>query len=102
MKMSKKSNGKLLQDILIELATLKERMKNCIDQNAIDHKEIKDKLDEIENISGKEMKDVETRLRKLEDKELQLSTTWKIIISLALAIPTIFTIINTIKAWYHL
>jgi len=90
--MSKKSNGRLLADILAELATLKERVNNCISQNSEDHKEIKDTLNEVKRVTGDEIKEIEVKIRKLEDKNLQLSTGWKIGIFLMGFVPTAITV----------
>lgn len=95
--MSRKTNGKLLQEVLVAVVRLEERMKNYICKNDEDHKTMKTTLSELSKTAGEEMKSVEIRLRKLEDKGLQLSTTIKILIFLAGAIPTVITILVAFK-----
>jgi hypothetical protein len=89
-----KSNGKLLKELLVAVATLEERVNNYINKNNEDHNEMKDVLKLIQRVAGDEIKEIEKRLRVLEDRKLQLSTTWKIAILLMGFIPTIFTILR--------
>ena len=90
----KKTNGNLLKELVSGVATITERINNSISKNDEDHKEIKETLKDIRKISGDEIKDVRDRLKVLEDKKIEFSTTAKFCLFLLGLIPTIITILR--------
>jgi len=94
MSEGKKTNGKLLHELLVNLATITERINNHINKNNEDFTEIKETLKDIQKITGNEVKDIRDRLKVLEEKEIKLSTTWKICFFVFGAVPTIIAILK--------
>jgi len=91
------NNSELLTELRIEFATLAEQFKAACESNNKDHSEIKEQLTSLSKIAGEEIKQIEERLRKLEDKSLTLSVTWKTIIFLIGAAPIILAVLEHFK-----
>lgn len=92
--MSKLDRDSLLWKIYENLIRTEERLKALADANTIDHNDIRKEL--ITTYSKQE--ELGKRIEKLEHRDIQLSTTWKIIIMILGAIPTILTILNILGA----
>lgn len=95
-KVSKVNDTELEKDILWKihenLIRAEERLRALIEANSSEHKDIRaDLLDAI-----KKTEEMEKRIKKLEDKAIAISTSWKIAFFLIGSIPTIILILDKI------
>ena len=95
--MKKKTNGDILLDIYQRIVKLETKLDDVCKQNDIDHKEIKDRLNQLKIKVNDEISHMDKRIENLEHKSLSLSSQWKLILFLMTLIPWIFEILRYMK-----
>ena len=89
--MEKKTNGKLLQEILQRIT----RLEVLLEEDSKRHVEFMDALKELSKTCNDLAHKNEERIIKLEKESVRLSTVWKVIVFLWGAVPTIILILKT-------